>query len=156
MKRYQDKPTILAHFLTKCGIDTNVLVDLILYPSSKEYFEQRGYSFPDKCLCITRQVLGETKGVLIHKYGFSEEKADKEIKAILDLFFIEILPYVSVYDDIEEVERIGKKYSLNEEDIRIIYSFWKCNLKLVIVRDRAFEKTCEELNIQTVVWPIFP
>lgn len=144
---------MVGDFFTKYGLDTNVLVDLILYPKAVEYFRQRGYSFPDKFLCTLSQCIGETKGVLINKYNHSKEKADKKIDRILEKFMIEKLPKVFIEDDIEIVEGIGQKYSLNKEDVPIIYGFWKLKVNIVVVRDNAFENTCNELNINAVRWP---
>lgn len=111
---------VIGDFFTKYGLDTNVLVDLILYPKTMDYFKKRGYSFPDKFLCTLRQCIGECKGVLINKYGYSEKKANKEIDRILEEFMIEKLPNVVIEDDIEIVEEIGLEYKLNGEDIPII------------------------------------
>ena len=32
---------------------------------------------------------------------------------------------------------------------------WKFKVKTIIVRDHAFEKTCEELKIEVIKWPKF-
>ncbi len=144
---------LVSDLFTKYGLDSNVLIDLVLYPKAVEYFKQRGYSFPKNFLCTLSQCIGEAKGVLINKYNHSEEKADKEIDRILEEFMIEKLPKVIIEDDIEIVEEIGKKYSLNDEDVPIIYGFWKLKITLVVVRDNAFESTCKELNINAVRWP---
>lgn len=146
---------IIGHFLIKYGVDTNVLVDLILYPNAKEYFKKKGYSFPDKFLCTIPQVIGETKGVLINRYNYSKDKADKEIDRILQEFVIEKLNFNSFDEDISLIEEIGQKYKLNEEDITIIYAFWKMKVKIVVARDTAFENTCKELNINVIKWPKF-
>jgi hypothetical protein len=68
--------TTLGHFLTKFGIDANVLIDLVLDPKAKDYFKEKGYSFPDKFLCTLNRIVGETKGVLINKYKFTEPEAN--------------------------------------------------------------------------------
>src|SRR3989338_436227 len=116
-KRYVLKGNILVGDLfTKYGLDANVLVDVILYPHAKEYFQQKGYSFQDKFLCTLHQCIGEAKGVLIHKYSYSAEKADREINQILEEFLIEKSPAVVVEDDIKVIEEIGQKYGLNDED----------------------------------------
>ena len=39
---------VIGDLFPKYGLDTNVLVDLILYPRARDYFKNRGYSFPDK------------------------------------------------------------------------------------------------------------
>lgn len=150
-KRYILKGNVLVgDFFTKYGLDTNVLVDLVLYPNAKEYFQQRGYSFHGKFLCTLSQCIGETKGILINKYGYSQEKADKEINRILEEFMIEKLLNIVIGDDIKIVEEIGQKYGLNDEDIPIIYEFWKLKVNIVVVRDKAFENTCRELNINAI------
>ncbi|HLD80038.1 MAG TPA: type II toxin-antitoxin system VapC family toxin [Candidatus Nanoarchaeia archaeon] len=146
---------VIGEMFTKYGLDTNVLVDLVLYPKAKEYFQKRGYSFPDKFLCTLSQCIGECKGVLINYYGYSEEKADQEIDRILEEFMIEKSPAVVLENDIEIVEEIGKKHSLNDEDAPIIYGFWKLKINIVVVRDAAFENTCKELNLTVIKWPIF-
>lgn len=146
---------LVGDMFTKCGLDANVLVDLVLYPKAKGYFEERGYSFPDKFLCTLHQCIGEAKGVLINRYGYSEEKANKEIDRIIEEFMIEKSPAVVVEDDISVVEEIGQKYGLNEEDVPIIYGFWKLKINIVVVRDNAFESTCKELNINIIRWPSF-
>jgi len=147
--------SLLGEFFTKYGIDTNVLIDLILYPHAKEYFKQRGYSFPDKFLCTLPQCLGETKGVLIHRYAYTPEKADQEIDTILKEFMIEKLPTITIEDDIIIIEEIGQRYGLNEEDIPLIYGFWKLKVNIIVVRDKAFENVSKELNINIIRWPIF-
>lgn len=146
---------VIGEMFTKYGLDTNVLVDLILYPKAKEYFQKRGYSFPDKFLYTLGQCIGECKGVLINYYGYSEKKADKEIDRILEEFMIEKSPSVVIEDDIEIVEGIGKKHGLNDEDVPIIYGFWKLKINIVVVRDVAFENTCKEININVIKWPMF-
>lgn len=155
-KKYLLKGSILVgELFTKYGLDTNVLVDLVLYPKAKEYFQQRGYSFPDKFLCTLSQCIGEAKGVLINKYGYSQEKADHELNIIFEEFMIEKPPPVLIEDDIRIVEEIGQKHQLNEEDVPIIYGFWKLKINIVVVRDNAFEETCKELNINAIRWPTF-
>lgn len=146
---------LVGDMFTKYGLDANVLIDFVLYPKAKEYFEKRGFSFPDKFLCTLHQCIGEAKGVLINRYGYSEEKSNKEIDRIIDGFMIEKSPAVVVEDDISVVEEIGQKYGLNEEDVPIIYGFWKLKINIVVVRDSAFENTCKELNINIIKWPIF-
>ncbi len=146
---------LVGDMFTKYGLDANVLVDLILYPTAKDYFQKKGYSFPNKFLCTLHQCIGETKGVLINRYDYSEEKANTEIDRILEEFMIEKSPAVVVEDDISVIEEIGQKYGLNEEDIPIIYGFWKLKINIVVVRDNAFENTCKELNINAIRWPSF-
>ena len=146
---------VIGDLFTKYGLDTNVLVDLILYPKSVEYFKKRGYSFPGKFLCTLRQCIGECKGVLINRYDYSEGKANKEIDRILEEFMIEKLPNVVIEDDIEVIEEIGQRYQLNDEDVPIIYGFWKLKVNIIVVRDTAFENTCKELNINVIRWPSF-
>lgn len=146
---------LVGDMFTKYGLDANVLVDLVLYPKAKEYFQKRGYSFPDKFLCTLHQCIGEAKGVLINRYGYSKEKANKEIDRIVEEFMIEKSPAVVVEDDISVIEEIGQKYGLNEEDVPIIYGFWKLKINIVVVRDNAFENTCKELNINIIRWPSF-
>ena len=120
---------VIGDMFTKYGLDANVLVDLVLYPKAKEYFQKRGYSFPDKFLCTLHQCIGEAKGVLINRYEYSEEKANQELDKIIEEFMIEKSPAVVVEDDIEVVEEIGQKYGLNDEDVPIIYGFWKLKIK---------------------------
>ena len=146
---------VISEMFTKYGLDTNVLIDLVLYPKAKEYFQKRGYSFPKKILCTLHQCIGEAKGVLINKYYYSEEKANQQLDGILEEFMIEKSPAVVVQEDIEVVEEIGKMYSLNDEDVPIIYGFWKLKINIVVVRDVAFENTCKELNINVIKWPVF-
>lgn len=147
--------SVIGDLFTKYGLDTNVLVDLVLYPKAKEYFKERGYSFPDKFLCTLPQCIGECKGVLINRYNYSEEKADMEIDRILEEFVIEKLSSVFIEDDVEVIEEIGQRYGLNAQDVPIIYGFWKLKVNIVVVRDNAFEKTCKQLNINAVRWPSF-
>lgn len=149
------KGNVIGDLFTKYGLDTNVLVDLVLYPKAKKYFEERGYSFPGKFLCTISQCIGECKGVLINRYSYPEEKANTAINKIMEEFLIEKLPNVIIEDDIFVVEEIGQKYGLNEEDIPIIYGFWKLKVNIIVVRDNAFESTCKELNINAVKWPSF-
>lgn len=146
---------LVGDLFTKYGLDANVLVDLVLYPKAKEYFQQKGYSFPDKFLCTLHQCIGEAKGVLINRYNYSLEQADQELNKIMEDFMIEKSPAVVIEDDILIVEEIGQKYKLNEEDVPIIYGFWKLKINIVVVRDRAFENSCKELNINIIRWPHF-
>ncbi len=146
---------VIGDLFTKYGLDTNVLVDLVLYPRAVDYFQRRGYSFPDKFLCTLSQCIGECKGVLINRYAYSEEKANMRINEIMKDFLIEKLPNVLIEDDILVVEEIGQKYGLNYEDIPIIYGFWKLKVNIIVVRDNAFEETCKELNINVIRWPRF-
>ena len=146
---------IIGDLVPKCGLDANVLVDLILYPNAKKYFKEHGYSFPHQFLCTLPQCIGECKGVLINKYGFTLQKANDVIDALLDDFMVQKLPFVSLNDDIIAVEGLGKKHGLNDEDLPIIYGFWKLKITLVVSRDNAFEATCEELNINVIRWPLF-
>lgn len=154
-KRMILKGSVIGDLFTKYGLDANVLVDLVLYSNAKEYFEKRGYSFPGKFLCTLSQCIGECKGVLINRYGYSEEKANNEINKLMEDFLIEKLPNVVIEDDVSVVEEIGQKYGLNAEDVPIIYGFWKLKINIVVVRDNAFENTCKELNINVVKWPSF-
>ncbi len=146
---------VIGELFTKYGLDANVLVDLVLYQKARDYFQMRGYSFPDKFLCTLHQCIGEAKGVLINKYGFSEMKANQELDRIIQEFMIEKSPAVVVEEDIGVVEEIGQKYGLNDEDVPIIYGFWKLKINIVVVRDNAFEDTCKELNINVIRWPSF-
>ncbi len=130
-------------------------MDLVLYPMAKEYFQKRGYSFPDKFLCTLHQCIGEAKGVLINKYQYLEEDADEELDRVIEEFMIEKSPAVVIEEDIEVIEEIAEKYDLNDEDIPIIYAFWKLNITIVVVRDSAFESVCKELNINAIRWPRF-
>ena len=150
----QSSNVLLGHFLTKFGIDANVLIDLILDPKAKEYFKEKGYSFPDKFLCTLNRIVGESKGVLINRYNYTEEKANLEIDKILDELNIEKFPMIKFDDDVKIVKEIAKKYDLNKEDIAIIYCFWKLKVKKILVRDNAFEKTCKELNFEVIKWPL--
>ena len=145
---------VIGDFFTKYGLDTNVLVDLVLYPHAKKYFKLHGYTFPEKFLCTLSQCVGECKGVLIHRYGYTEEKAKQKIDLILNEFMIEKLTIV-IDDDIKVIEEIGHEQGLNDEDVPIIYGFWKLKINLVVVRDQAFENTCKELNIKVIRWPRF-
>lgn len=154
-KRVVLRDNVIGDLFTKYGLDTNVLVDLVVYPKAKEYFEKRGYSFPDKFLCTLPQCIGECKGVLIHKYGYTEDKANEAINKILEEFLIEKLPNILIEDDILVVEGIGQRYGLNKEDFSIIYGFWKLKVNIIVVRDNAFENTCKELNINIIRWPSF-
>ncbi len=146
---------VIGDLFTKYGLDTNVLVDLILYPNAADYFKKRGYAFPDKFLCTLRQCIGECKGVLINKYGYPEDKANNEIDRILEEFMIGKLPQVVIDEDIGVIQEIGQKHRLNEEDVPIIYAFWKLNVTIIVARDTALENTCKELNINTIRWPMF-
>lgn len=154
-KRIILKGSVIGDLFTKYGLDTNVLVDLVLYPQAKEYFEKRGYSFPEKFLCTLPQCIGECKGVLINRYGYSQEKANTYIDNIMETFLIEKLPNIIVEEDVSVVEEIGKKYGLNNEDVPIIYAFWKLKVNIIVVRDNAFENTCKELSINVIRWPRF-
>lgn len=146
---------IIGDIFPKTGIDTNVIVDLILYKKAKDYFKEKEYNFPNKFLCTLHAVIGEAKGILINKFQYSKEKADLEIDKLLDELNIEKLPFKKVETDIEIIEKIGNKFMLNKEDVHIIYEFWKLNVKSIIVRDYAFEKTCKELQIKIITWPMF-
>src|SRR3989344_2653504 len=139
---------IISDVFPKTGIDANVLIDLILYKKAKDYFKNKEYNFPNKFLCTLNRVVGETKGVLINRYDYSEEKATKEIEKLIEELNIELFPMVKFEDDVELVEKIGSKYNLNDEDIAIIYGFWKYKVKNILVRDEAFENTCKELKIE--------
>jgi len=154
-KRMILKGSVIGDLFTKYGLDANVLVDLVLYPQAKEYFEGRGYSFPRKFLCTLPQCIGECKGVLINRYDYSEEKANSTINRIMEEFLVEKLPNVVIDDDVSVVEEIGQEYGSNEEDVPIIYGFWKLKVNIIVVRDNAFENTCKELNINVVKWPSF-
>ena len=154
-KRMILKGSVIGDLFTKYGLDANVLVDFVLYLKAKEYFKKRGYSFPGKFLCTLSQCIGECKGVLINRYSYSEEKANTQINKIMEEFLIEKLPNVVIEDDVSIVEEIGQKYGLNEEDVPIIYGFWKLKVNIIVVRDNAFENTCKELNINVVKWPSF-
>ena len=150
----ESSKTTLGHFFTKLGIDANVLIDLVLDPKAKDYFKEKGYSFPDKFLCTLSRIVGETKGVLINKYNFTEEKANNEIDNVLNELNIEKFPMIQFEDDVKIVKEIAKKFDLNKEDIAIIYCFWKLKVKKILVRDNAFEKTCKELNFGVIKWPL--
>ena len=154
-KRVVLRSSVIGDLFTKYGLDANVLVDLVLYPKAKEYFEKRGYAFPGKFLCTLPQCVGECKGVLIHRYSYSEDRADAAIDKILEEFLIEKLPKVVIEEDISVVEEIGQRYGLNDEDVPIIYAFWKLKVNIVVVRDTAFENTARELNITIIKWPSF-
>ena len=151
----EKRSAIIGDIFPKFGIDANVLIDLILYSKAKEYFKQKGFSFPDKSLCTLPNILGEVKGVLINRYEYSKEKADTEIDNLLEEFSIEKLPQLVIEKDSKTIEEIGDKYQLNKEDIPIIYQFWKLKVKKILVRDNAFEQTCKELNISIEKWPKF-
>jgi hypothetical protein len=154
-RKVMHRTFLIGDLFVRFGLDTNVLVDLILHPNAKEYFKDKGYSFPDKFLCTLPQCVGECKGVLINKYGLVQGEVDAKIDALLDEFMIEKLPRLVIESDISVVQEIGMKYGLNDEDVPIIYGFWKFKVNIVVVRDFAFEKTCSDLNITAIRWPAF-
>lgn len=136
------------------GIDSSVLVDLALYEESVNYFKKLGFQFPKELFCTVTACVGEAKGVLINEYGKDVDWVNKRLDEILDSFFIEKRYWKDdFYDDVEVVENIGKKYGLNEEDVPIILTLWKHGVSIVIVRDKAFENTCKELNIDVIGFP---
>ncbi len=136
------------------GIDASVLVDLALYEESVEFFKKLGFQFPKELFCTASNCIGEAKGVLINTYKKDVAWTNKRLDEILDKFFIEKLYCKDeFYEDIDVVKKIGDKYELNEEDVPIILTLWKNGVGIVIVRDKAFEDTCKELNIDVIGFP---
>ena len=66
------------------GLDTSVIIDLMMLSAAKEFFEEKIYLFEENLLFTHRMCLAEGLGLLIGNYGFSKEEARKKIQAFLE------------------------------------------------------------------------
>ncbi len=142
------------------GLDTSVLVDLILSTKAKEFFYGNVYQFEKNLIFTHRTCLGECLGLLIGNYGFSKEEARGKIQQFVDEFKVTILEREEdVGPDEQYVFNLGKKYGWSGDqiinDAIIIASFWRKGINMVVVRDHIFEKVCRELKITVLSFPLF-
>ncbi len=142
------------------GLDTSVLIDLMMLSPAKEFFEEKIYLFEENLLFTHRMCLAECLGLLIGNYGFSKEEAKEKIRAFLEEFRITILELdEGLEEDGKYVFGIGKKYGWSGDqiinDAIIIASFWRKRMNMVVVRDGVFEKVCKELKMKVLSFPLF-
>jgi len=142
------------------GLDSSALMEMLLSDTAKQFFLKEVYSFEKNLLFTHRVCIGECLGLLVGKYLHSKEDARQKIKNLLEEFQITILEEEPVAEDINYVFGIGKKYgwegTIANRDALIIASFWKKEIKTVIVRDKIFENVCRELKILSFPFPKFP
>lgn len=141
------------------GLDSSVLMEMLLSDTAKQFFLKEIYAFEKNLLFTHRVCIGECLGLLVGKYIHSKEDARQKISKLLQEFQITILEDEPVTEDINYVFGIGRKYgwegSIANRDALIIASFWKKEIKTVIVRDKIFEKVCRELKILSFPFPQF-
>lgn len=141
------------------GLDSSVLMEMLLSDTAKQFFLEEIYAFEKNLLFTHRVCIGECFDLLVGIYIHSKEDARKKIKNLLQEFQITILEEEPVTEDINYVFGIGKKYGwegvIANRDALIIASFLKKEIKTVIVRDKIFEKVCRELKIFSFPFPPF-
>ena len=154
LKEFADDLAI--DFTSHYAIDTNVFLDLILSPKGQEHYKREYNSFPDRHVHTHSLCLGEAKGVLKGKYGYTIERADEEIDETKRKFSIAKFEEKSTTEDISRVREIGGSHGLktNEKDIFIIHQFSKWKVTTVS-RDSKFLDTCRGLGLNVLPWPDF-
>jgi len=147
----------------KIGIDTSVLINLIIKDIDLFKFKEREFSINDS-IYYTMRTKYEFNGVILNKYGFNKKEKNKlwrRAKNSLGLMPIRIgKRNISSYLEkvreanalLVERERAVKYsaiYKIGKEDIEIIANFLKVNITEIYTSDRAFYETCKILGLKS-------
>ncbi len=147
----------------KIGIDTSVIINLIIKDIDIYDFKKNNFSENDK-LYYTIQTKKEFRGVILNRYGFDKKEKDKlwkRAKRSLGLIPIrigkrDISKYLDKVNTINNslskninLSKFQMNYKVGIADIRIIANFLKWNITKVYTSDRAFYETCNALGIES-------
>ena len=149
----------------KVGIDTSILVNLVVKDINLFKFKEKNFSIKN-IFYYAQKTKYEFMGVLINKNGFDREEAKKSWKRVadaLDLNLIstqknKIFPYLFRVEEANNflVKQRGNcnfqmTYKIGKADIEIIANFLKEGVCLVYTSDRAFYETCKILRLNSKI-----
>lgn len=143
----------------KNGLDTSRFVNLIICFKKPENMKIDGFQFLSNLFYIHEITFSEAIGILIHKFNYKPEDAKqivKDWKSALQTKEIQRDEDSKKYENIVEdtnkevVKQKGENYKIGEPDIIIISGFKKENINIVHVKDKGFEETCKNLDIQVI------
>ena len=147
----------------KIGIDTSVIVQLIVKDINIRRFKEKEFSEND-LLYYTLRTKYEFKGVILNKYGFDKKEKNKlwrRAKNLLGLTPLRIgrrnisqyINKVKTANDILVEQNSSPKfqisYKIGKADIEIISNFLKSGITKVYTSDRAFYDTCKILGLKS-------
>ena len=147
----------------KIGIDTSVLVNLIIKDIDLFKFKEKEFSIND-AIYYAMKTKYEFKGVILNKYGFNKKEKNKlwrRVKNSLGLKPIKIgkrnisqyLGRVREANSLLIKQGHATKYPtaciIGEEDIEIIANFLKWGITKIYTSDRAFYETCKAIGLKS-------
>ncbi len=153
--------------LQRVGIDTSVLINLIIKDIDLFKFREKEFSASDS-LYYAMKTKYEFKGVMLSKFGFDKKEKNKlwrRAKSSLRLNPIRIGEKdISQYlDRVREANaalskqikpQFKRPYKIGEEDIQIIANFLKWKITKVYTSDVAFYETCKILGLKSELIPM--
>jgi len=170
MERRKEKPKritfstgirLKGNFI-KNGLDTSRFVNLIVCFDSPDHFKQKGYEFPPNLFYISEVQYGEAMGVLIHKHKLTKKETKEKIKSWIEKFpLVELRSNESTggYESIvrsannKVIKKFGENYEIGELDVSTIAIFMQNGINIIHVKDKGFEETCRELEIEVMLTP---
>ena len=147
----------------KIGIDTNILVNMIVKEVNMFKFRKKEFS-PFDSLYYVMRTKYEFKGVILNRYGFNKKEKNKlwrrakkalELKpiAIGNRNISEYLERVRKANTILVRQEHSDKYKINYkiggEDIEIIANYLKGGIGGIYTSDIAFYETCKILGLKS-------
>lgn len=152
----------IAHNFQKVGIDTSVLVNLIVKEIDLFKFKEKEFS-PNDSLYYAMRTKYEFKGVLLNKFGFNKKEKNKLWKRAKNSLKLNPIR-IGGRDISRHLEKVRKANAslikqinpqfkmfnkIGEEDIQIIANFLKWKINKVYTSDRAFYETCKILGLKS-------
>ncbi|MEK6927474.1 MAG: hypothetical protein AABX11_03500 [Nanoarchaeota archaeon] len=146
----------------KIGVGTSIIINLIV--KDIDIFEFKKREFSDNALLYyALRTKYEFKGVMLNRFDIDKKEKNKlwrRVKKSLGLLPLRIGgSNISRYiDKVREANNklIGQKepqfqstYKIEDEDVEIIASFLKSNIKMVYTSDKAFHETCKILGLDS-------
>jgi len=151
--------------LEKIGLDSSAIICLAIDVKNLEYFKKHFCKF-DRKFYFSVESEAEVIGVLINKYFFNPEDARATWKNISEEIELNLINWGENTKDKEfffnEVKEINNMVAQSEKnpsliigdmDARIISNFYFKGIKKVYTLDKAFIKTCSELDIINLNFP---
>ena len=147
----------------KIGIDTSVLVNLIIKDIDLFKFKEKEFSIND-AIYYAMKTKYEFKGVMLNKFGFDKKEKNKfwkRAKNGLGLKPIKIgKRNISQYlNKVREANALLIKqgyalkyptaYIIDEDDIEIIANFLIWGITKIYTSDRAFYETCKVIGLKS-------
>lgn len=149
----------------KVGIDTSILVNLIIKETNLFKFKEKEFSIKN-IFFYARKTKYEFIGVMINRYGFDKKEARKLWKKTVNAFNLNLIrignkDMSSYISQVKEVNNLLVKnrdnpnfqmtYKIGDSDIEIISHFLKEKVDLVYTSDRAFYETCKALGLKSKI-----